>query len=78
MTRNRQVACQNFTIHELLVICRLQLVNVGEDVLLFYNDKASFKILVDLMRSERHRMDPHSPLRYVQQELASHKPSSFC
>ena len=43
----------------------LQLVNVGEDVLLFYNDKTSFQLLVDLMRSERHRMDPHSPLRQV-------------
>ena len=55
-----------------------QLVNVGEDVLLFYNDKASFQILVDLMRSERHRMDPHSPLRYVQPNPVFKKPASRC
>ncbi len=45
--------------------CCPQLVNVGEDVLLFYNDKTSFQALIDLMRSERHRLDPHSPLRCV-------------
>ena len=42
----------------------LQLVNVGDDVLLFYNDKASFNDLVKLMQSERHRTDPASPLTY--------------
>ena len=42
----------------------LQLLNVGDDVLLFYNDKASFAVLIDLMRSERHRLDPNSPLQY--------------
>ena len=42
----------------------MQLVNVGEDVLLFYNDKASFANLGELMQSERHRMDPASPLMY--------------
>ncbi|XP_078000812.1 inositol 1,4,5-trisphosphate receptor-like isoform X2 [Glandiceps talaboti] len=41
-----------------------ELVNVGEDVLLFYNDKASFQSLIDLMQSERERMDDASPLLY--------------
>ncbi|XP_074645592.1 inositol 1,4,5-trisphosphate receptor-like [Tubulanus polymorphus] len=41
-----------------------ELVNVGEDVLLFYNDKSSFHNLVELMQSERHRMDESSPLMY--------------
>lgn len=40
------------------------LVNVGEEVLLFYNDRASFQTLVGLMRSESDRMDPASPLTY--------------
>ncbi len=34
-----------------------ELVNVGEDVLVFYNDKASFNAFVDMMRAERHRLD---------------------
>lgn len=41
-----------------------QLVNAGEDVLIFYNDRASFQILVQMMRSERDRMDENSPLMY--------------
>ena len=41
-----------------------QLVNVGEEVLLFYNDRNSFQALVDLMQSEHHRMDSSSPLMY--------------
>lgn len=44
--------------------CSFQLVNVGEEVLLFYNDKSSFQLFVDLMRSERHRFDQASPLTY--------------
>nr|CAD7455068.1 unnamed protein product [Timema tahoe] len=39
-----------------------ELVNSGEDVLVFYNDKASFNIFVEMMRSERHRMDESSAL----------------
>ena len=34
--------------------------NVGEDILVFYNDKASFNYFVDLMRAERHRLDADS------------------
>ncbi|XP_070559179.1 inositol 1,4,5-trisphosphate receptor-like isoform X4 [Ptychodera flava] len=41
-----------------------ELVNVGDDVLLFYNDKASFQSLIDLMQSERERMEEASPLLY--------------
>jgi hypothetical protein len=40
-------------------------VNAGEDVLVFYNDKASFNHFVEMMRSERHRMDEGSALRFV-------------
>lgn len=38
--------------------------NSGEDVLVFYNDRASFQTLVQMMRSERDRMDENSPLMY--------------
>ena len=41
-----------------------QLVNSGEDVLVFYNDRASFQTLIQMMRSERDRMDENSPLMY--------------
>ncbi|XP_029648662.1 inositol 1,4,5-trisphosphate receptor type 1 isoform X5 [Octopus sinensis] len=41
-----------------------ELISVGEEVLLFYNDKPSFDTLVQLMRSERHRSDERSPLAY--------------
>ncbi|XP_060036772.1 inositol 1,4,5-trisphosphate receptor type 1 [Erinaceus europaeus] len=41
-----------------------ELVNSGEDVLVFYNDRASFQTLIQMMRSERDRMDEHSPLMY--------------
>ena len=38
--------------------------NAGEDVLIFYNDKASFNHFLEMMRSERNRMDDSSPLCY--------------
>lgn len=41
------------------------MVQAGEDVLVFYNDRASFNHFVEMMRSERHRMDESSPLKYV-------------
>ena len=31
-----------------------QLINVGEDALVFYNDKVSFNMFVNLMKAERH------------------------
>lgn len=45
-------------------LCSPQLVNSGEDVLVFYNDRASFQTLIQMMRSERDRMDESSPLMY--------------
>ncbi|XP_056591659.1 inositol 1,4,5-trisphosphate receptor type 1 isoform X3 [Triplophysa dalaica] len=45
-------------------IVMAELVNSGEDVLVFYNDRASFQTLVQMMRSERDRMDENSPLMY--------------
>ncbi|CAG9759584.1 unnamed protein product [Ceutorhynchus assimilis] len=41
-----------------------ELINAGEEVLVFYNDKASFNHFVEMMRSERHCMDESSPLKY--------------
>ncbi|XP_022242149.1 inositol 1,4,5-trisphosphate receptor-like isoform X2 [Limulus polyphemus] len=41
-----------------------ELVNAGEDVLVFYNDKASFSQFVEMMKSERQRLDEAGPLQY--------------
>ncbi|XP_066247239.1 inositol 1,4,5-trisphosphate receptor isoform X4 [Euwallacea similis] len=41
-----------------------ELINAGEEVLVFYNDKASFNHFIEMMRSERHCMDESSPLKY--------------
>ncbi|CAG0923862.1 unnamed protein product, partial [Notodromas monacha] len=41
-----------------------EMINAGEDVLVFYNDKSSFNQFLELMRSERHRLDESSPLQY--------------
>ncbi|XP_053377799.1 inositol 1,4,5-trisphosphate receptor type 1-like isoform X4 [Mercenaria mercenaria] len=41
-----------------------ELVNVGEEVLLFYNDRLSFQNLVSLMQSEELRNDDNSVLNY--------------
>ena len=38
--------------------------NAGEDVLLFYNDKASFNIFIDLMKSKKDRYEEDGPLQY--------------
>ncbi|XP_028854499.1 inositol 1,4,5-trisphosphate receptor type 1 isoform X2 [Denticeps clupeoides] len=45
-------------------IVMAELVNSGEDVLVFYNDRASFQTLVQMMRLERERLDENSALRY--------------
>ncbi|XP_028303990.1 inositol 1,4,5-trisphosphate receptor type 1 isoform X11 [Gouania willdenowi] len=45
-------------------IVMAELVNSGEDVLVFYNDRSSFQTLIQMMRSERDRMDENSPLMY--------------
>lgn len=42
----------------------VKLVTAGEDVLVFYNDRASFQSLVQMMRLERERLDESSALRY--------------
>lgn len=41
-----------------------EMINAGEDVLVFYNDKASFNHLVEYMHSERQRNDESGPLQY--------------
>ncbi len=41
-----------------------EMVHAGEDVLVFYSDKASFNHFIDLMVKERNRMHDGSPLRY--------------
>ncbi|XP_075679625.1 inositol 1,4,5,-trisphosphate receptor isoform X3 [Dermatophagoides pteronyssinus] len=48
--------CQNFVMQELI--------NAGDDVLVFYNDRSSFQTLVEMMRSERHQLDEVGPLHY--------------
>ena len=41
-----------------------ELVSAGDEVLIFYNDRASFNHFLEMMRSERNRMDDSSPLCY--------------
>ncbi|XP_023671026.2 inositol 1,4,5-trisphosphate-gated calcium channel ITPR2 isoform X2 [Paramormyrops kingsleyae] len=41
-----------------------ELVNGGEDVLVFYNDRASFPVLLQMMCSERERVDENGALAY--------------
>ncbi|XP_076122095.1 inositol 1,4,5-trisphosphate-gated calcium channel ITPR2 isoform X2 [Alosa pseudoharengus] len=41
-----------------------ELVNGGEDVLVFYNDRASFPVLLQMMGSERERSDEGGALAY--------------
>jgi inositol 1,4,5-triphosphate receptor type 1 len=41
-----------------------EMVHAGEDVLVFYNDKASFNHFIDMMVKESNRMHDGSPLRY--------------
>lgn len=43
---------------------RVQLVNGGEDVLVFYNDRSSFPVLLQMMGSERERTDEDGALAY--------------
>ncbi|XP_034023350.1 inositol 1,4,5-trisphosphate receptor type 1-like [Thalassophryne amazonica] len=58
------VKAENKFIKKCQDIVMAELVNSGEDVLVFYNDRASFQTLVQMMRSERDRMDVNSPLMY--------------
>uniref|UniRef100_A0A7N9AK99 Inositol 1,4,5-trisphosphate receptor n=1 Tax=Mastacembelus armatus TaxID=205130 RepID=A0A7N9AK99_9TELE len=41
-----------------------ELTNAGEDVVVFYNDKASFNIMLNLMAESREGITEKSPLRY--------------
>uniref|UniRef100_A0A8C7I1Z7 Inositol 1,4,5-trisphosphate receptor n=1 Tax=Oncorhynchus kisutch TaxID=8019 RepID=A0A8C7I1Z7_ONCKI len=41
-----------------------ELTNAGEDVVVFYNDKASFSTMLELMAESREGVQEHSPLRY--------------
>lgn len=58
------VRAENSFIRKCQDMVMQELVNAGEDVLVFYNDKASFNHFVEMMRCERHRMDESSALRY--------------
>ncbi|KAG7164639.1 Inositol 1-4,5-trisphosphate receptor-like [Homarus americanus] len=44
----------------------MQEVSAGEDVLVFYNERASFNMFIEMMKADRNRMDYDecSPLRY--------------
>ena len=41
--------------------------NAGEEVLVFYNEKSSFSQFIEMMKTDRNRMeyDDGSPLRYI-------------
>ncbi|XP_067449609.1 inositol 1,4,5-trisphosphate receptor type 3 [Thunnus thynnus] len=41
-----------------------ELTNSGEDVVVFYNDKTSFNVMLDLMAESREGVSESSPLRY--------------
>uniref|UniRef100_A0A3Q3QFR2 Inositol 1,4,5-trisphosphate receptor n=1 Tax=Monopterus albus TaxID=43700 RepID=A0A3Q3QFR2_MONAL len=58
------VKAENKFIKKCQDVVMAELVNSGEDVLVFYNDRASFQTLVQMMRSERDRIDENSPLMY--------------
>ena len=49
--------CQGLVMTELLT--------AGEDVLAFYNDRASFHHFIEMQKSERNRMDDSSSLRQI-------------
>ncbi|XP_067316149.1 LOW QUALITY PROTEIN: inositol 1,4,5-trisphosphate-gated calcium channel ITPR1 [Pseudorasbora parva] len=58
------VKAENKFIKKCQDIVMAELVTAGEDVLVFYNDRASFQSLVQMMRLERERLDESSALRY--------------
>ncbi|XP_066519927.1 inositol 1,4,5-trisphosphate-gated calcium channel ITPR1 isoform X1 [Hoplias malabaricus] len=58
------VKAENKFIKKCQDIVMAELVTAGEDVLVFYNDRASFQTLVQMMRLERERIDENSALRY--------------
>lgn len=56
-----EFASCNFSLGVCLCV---QLVNGGEDVLVFYNDRSSFSVLLQMMGSERERTDEDGALAY--------------
>lgn len=50
-------------VHWLMLVISLQLTNAGEDVVVFYNDKASFNVMLELMAESREGVGESSPLR---------------
>lgn len=46
------------------LLLSLQLTNAGEDVVVFYNDKTSFSVMLELMAESREGVGENSPLRY--------------
>ncbi|XP_043461353.1 inositol 1,4,5-trisphosphate receptor isoform X1 [Leptopilina heterotoma] len=58
------VKAENQFIRKCQELVMQEMVQSGEDVLVFYNDRASFNQFVEMMRSERHRTEESSPLRY--------------
>ncbi|XP_031843317.1 inositol 1,4,5-trisphosphate receptor isoform X6 [Nomia melanderi] len=58
------VKAENQFIRKCQEMVMQEMVQSGEDVLVFYNDRASFNHFVEMMRSERHRMDESSLLKY--------------
>lgn len=58
------VKAENQFIRKCQEMVMQELVQAGEDVLVFYNDRGSFNHFIEMMRSERHRFDESSPLKY--------------
>ncbi|KAJ8985868.1 hypothetical protein NQ317_006242 [Molorchus minor] len=58
------VKAENQFIRKCQDLVMQELINAGEDVLVFYNDKALFNQFIEMMRSERHCMDEGSALKY--------------
>ena len=59
------VRTENQFIRRCQALVMQELVTAGEDVLVFYNDRASFHHFIEMQRSERNRMDDSSSLRWV-------------
>ncbi|XP_034937156.1 inositol 1,4,5-trisphosphate receptor isoform X4 [Chelonus insularis] len=58
------VKAENQFIRKCQEMVMQELVQAGEDVLIFYNDRSSFNYFIEMMKSERYRIDESSPLKY--------------
>lgn len=56
---------ENFFHLIIIMVIFFKLVNAGEDVLIFYNDKSSFNQFIEMMRTEKNNSEENSPLKYV-------------